>query len=57
MALAASSLDVFERCVEFIAEHRQVIIEFLTRDFGVNLGGHDVRMSQYTAHALDGHAL
>ena len=57
MALAAPSLDVFERCVEFIAKHRQVVVEFLSCDAGVNLGGHDVRVSQYTAHALDGHAL
>ena len=50
-------LTVFERCVEFIAKHRQVVVEFLACDAGVNLRGHDIGVSQYTAHTLDGHTL
>lgn len=50
-------LTVFERCVEFIAKHRQVVVEFLACDAGVNLRGHDVGVSQYTANTLDGHTL
>ena len=50
-------LNVFERRVELIAEHRQVVVEFLACDFGVNLGGHDIGVSQDSTHALDGHAL
>ena len=56
VALAAPSLDVFERCVELIAEHRQVVVEFLACDAGINLGGHDIGVSQYTAHTLDRHS-
>ena len=48
-------LNVFERCIELITKHRQVIVKFLTGYLRVNLGGHDVRVSQYTAYALDGH--
>ena len=50
-------LKPFERCIEFVAKHRQVVIKFLARDFCVNLGGHNVRVSQYSAHTLDGHTL
>ena len=50
-------LKPFERCIEFITKHRQVVVEFLACDFGVNLGGYNVRVSQYPAHALDGHSL
>ena len=51
------SFEVLERRVELIAKHRQVVVKFLARDFGVNLGGYDVGVSQYTAYALDGHSL
>ncbi len=35
-------LKPFERCIEFVAKHRQVVVKFLTCDFGVDLGGHPV---------------
>ena len=57
VALAAPSLDVFERCVELITKHRQVVVKFLACDFSINLGGHDIGVSQYTAYTLDGHSL
>lgn len=37
--------------------HRQVIVELLARYLRVDLCRDDVRMSQHTAHALDGHTL
>ena len=51
------SFEVFERRVELIAKHCQVVVKFLTCDFCINLGGHNVRVSQYPAHTLDGHSL
>ena len=49
-------LKPFERCIEFVAEHCQVVVKFLACDFGVNLGGHDIGVSQYTTHALNRHS-
>ena len=51
------SFEVLERRVELIAKHCQVVVKFLTCDFCVNLGGHDVGVSQYPAHALNRHTL
>ena len=50
-------LYIFEGSIEFVAQHRQVVVEFLARYLGINLCRDDVRMSQYTAHALNGHSL
>lgn len=36
---------------------REVIIELLHRDFGINLGGGDVRMAENPTDALDGYPL
>ena len=49
-------LNVLEGCIEFVAQHRQVVVEFLARYFGVNLCRDDVRMTQHSAYALDRHA-
>ena len=38
-------------------EGREVIIELLHRDFGINLGGGDVRMAKNPTDALDGYPL
>ena len=38
-------------------EGREVIIELLHRDFGINLGGGDVRMARNPTDALDGYPL
>lgn len=42
---------------QLIPEHRQVVVEFLCGYLRVDLGRDNVRVSQYTAHALDGHPL
>ena len=49
-------LKPFERCIEFVAKHRQVVIKFLACDFSINLGGHNIGVSQDSAHTLDGHS-
>ena len=50
------SLDAFERSIELVTQHRQVIVEFLARYLRIDLCRDDVRMAQYSAHALDGHS-
>ena len=50
-------LNVFERRVELIAEHRQVVVEFLACDFGVNLGGHDIGVSQASTKIHTNHRI
>ncbi len=51
------SFEVLERRVELIAKHCQVVVKFLTRNFRINLGSHNVGVSQYAAYTLDRHAL
>lgn len=43
--------------VKLVAEHSQILVDFLRGYLGVLLRGGDVRVSQYPAHALDGHSL
>ena len=49
-------LNVLEGCIELVAQHCQVIVEFLARYLGVDLCRDDVRVSQDTAHTLDRHS-
>lgn len=46
-----------ERPVKTVAEHRQVLVDFLGGDLCVLLGGGYVRVPQYPAHTLDGDTL
>ena len=38
-------------------ECREVMIEFLHRDFGIDLGGGDVRMAENPTDAFNGHSI
>lgn len=42
-------------CAQFVAQHREVIIQFLHGYLRIDLRGLNVRMPQNTADALDWH--
>ena len=46
-----------ERPVKTVAEHRQVLVNFLGGDLTVPLRSDYVRVTQNPAHTLDGNAL
>ena len=46
-----------ERCVQLVAEHRQVIVKFLRGYRRIDLSRDNGRVAQNTAHAFNGHPL